>query len=298
MNNTVRVRQSLFYRKLNNVGWVHKILKSPIYGEFFSGKDHLSDVSVERVDDLGEELLFESRSGAVISAVLFRADESRQKATLILGHPACVEGKQYFIDSGYAAYMKGNGFNVIAFDFNGFGESTHGNFLFHEDILAAGKKAKELFPDLPLGYHGVCMGAHWGINAFNDYDHRYSFAVLESPADSWKKYWSKSFKTRFMTSLLLLLKPTLRKNSKMLQRAATMKNIQSILFIYSESDIVVPFETGELYRSKCKLFTEIWTVPEGENGKIMNSPFKEEYVKKVALYFDQQQLHFYKRNHT
>lgn len=75
------------------------------------------------------------------------------------------------------------------FDINGFGESTYGNFSYYEDILAIGIKAKELTPDLQIGYHGISLGGSWATIAFADNSHFYDFANIESAGTTLDEFW-------------------------------------------------------------------------------------------------------------
>jgi len=275
------------------VSWIYKMLKGPFYGSY-RGKGG----SIPEIDGSAtwKELTYKSKSGAMLSALLGTVQENKQKATIVLGHPACKEGKHYFVNSGYANFLMENGYNVLIFDLNGFGKSTCGNFSFHEDIIASGEKAKEIFPDLPMGYHGVAMGAHWATIAFAEIDHRFSFAILESAATSWMEFWAASAKARWMIRFLYPFFPGLRKNSKMIERVKDIKNIQSILFVYSKKDKLTPVSMGEKYKASCKLITDLWTVESAEHANIIGSDEKEQYLEKILDYVHFQQLHFYKKN--
>lgn len=89
-----------------------------------------------------------SKSGATLSGLY--AIANNPKATIVLGHPMGKEAKGYFLKNGYTDLLLSNGYNVVIFDINGFGESSMGNFSYYEDIVSISKKAKELFPNLQI----------------------------------------------------------------------------------------------------------------------------------------------------
>ena len=123
-----------------------------------------------------------SKSGGKITGLLTRTKSENAKATIVLGHPMVKEAKGYFIKNGYTDLLRNNGYNVLIFDSNDFGESTHGNFSFFEDIIAVGTEACKLTPGIPVGYHEISFGGQWATIAFANDKHHYDFAIVESAA--------------------------------------------------------------------------------------------------------------------
>ena len=128
-----------------------------------------------------------SKSGATLSGLYAITDNP--KATIVLGHPMGKEAKGYFLKNGYTDLLLSNGYNVIIFDINGFGESSMGNFSFYEDIVSISKKAKELFPNLQIGYHGISLGGQYATISFADDSHCYDFAIIESAPTTLDEFW-------------------------------------------------------------------------------------------------------------
>lgn len=128
--------------------------------------------------------------------------------------------------------LRQNGYNVLVFDINGFGESTHGNFSYFEDIVAISIKAKELTPNLQIGYHGISLGGQWATIAFTDISHEYNFAIIESAAATLDEFWI-NFPVAYKTlKVLNLLLPKYQQRIRMIDRIRETRKLKSILFIY------------------------------------------------------------------
>ena len=132
-----------------------------------------------------------SKSGGRIKGLFAHSKTKEQKATIVLGHPMGKEAKGYFVKRGYTELLRNNGFNTLIFDINGFGESSHGNFSYYEDIVAIGKKAKQITHGTPIGYFGISLGGQWSTIAFADKTHPYQFAIVESAATTLDEFWTK-----------------------------------------------------------------------------------------------------------
>jgi alpha-beta hydrolase superfamily lysophospholipase len=130
----------------------------------------------------------QSKSGGTIYGLFAKVLTDKVKATIVLGHPMGKEAKGYFLKNGYTDLFRKNGYNTLVFDINGFGESTHGNFYYFEDIVAIGIEAAKLTPNIPIGYHGISLGGQWATIAFADETHKYDFAIIESAATSFTTF--------------------------------------------------------------------------------------------------------------
>jgi pimeloyl-ACP methyl ester carboxylesterase len=63
--------------------------------------------------------------------------------------------KGFWLKQGHAALFRGAGYNVFAFDANGFGESEPSTFDYPGDILSAGLWAQARTPSLREGLAGA-----------------------------------------------------------------------------------------------------------------------------------------------
>lgn len=261
----------------------YKAIKYPFFGSFM----------VKWINPIPEDereqwksVTVKSKSGGMIKGLFGSAKTAIAKATIVLGHPMGKEAKGYFIKRGYTDVLRKNGFNTLVFDINGFGESTHGNFAYYEDIVAIGKEAQRLTPKLPVGYFGISLGGQWGTIAFADEYHPYQFAIVESAATTLDEFWVK-FPTAYKAlKILNLLMPKFKKHINMGERIREAKHLNSLLLIYSESDEWVPLELGKRFKANSPVPTELWTLTEAKHAEIAKSAHREVYFDKIVSYFE------------
>jgi len=262
---------------------LYKILKKPFFGKFMvKWRSPLSNEEQK----LWQKIVVESKSGSNIIGLFRRTELENPKATIVLGHPMGKEAKGYFLKLGYAELLLSNGYNVITYDLNGFGESTSGNFSYFQDVIAIGKKAKELSPNLKIGYHGISLGGQWATIAFADESHSYDFAIIESAATTLNEFWVHfpfAYKTLKLLNFFL---PKYTKEINMVERIKEAKKVKSILFIYSKTDNWTPVSMGERFQKNCSVKSELWIVEEAKHAMIMKSKHSEIYKQKIIDYFN------------
>lgn len=265
---------------------VYKILKKPFFGRFMvQWKNPLAPEAQQH----WELMQVPSKSGGTLVGWFRKTDRVVPKATIVLGHPMGKEAKAYFLKNGYTDLLLGHGYNVVIFDINGFGESTHGNFSYFEDVVAIGQRAKAWTPELPIGYHGISLGGQWATIAFADHTHCYNFAIVESAAVTLEDFWIHypvAYKTLKICYALL---PKYRRTIRMIDRIQEAQGLKSILFIYSLTDPWTPASMGQQFHEKCAVPSEFWTVPEAEHAMMMKSAHREAYQQKIIDYFDRMQ---------
>jgi len=262
---------------------IYKILKRPFFGNFMV--KWRSPLSPEQKKEW-QPISINSKSGGVIKGLFAKSRTNQEKGTIVLGHPMGKEAKAYFIKNGYTDLLRENGFNTVIFDINGFGESTHGNFSYFQDIVAIGIKASELTPGIPIGYHGISLGGQMATIAFADPNHKYSFAIVESAATTLEDFWIKFPVAYKMLTLFNILLPRYRKRVRMIDRIKEAKNLKSLLLIYSKSDDWVAVEMGRKFKENSPVETELWIVDNAKHASIMKSEHRDDYAKKIIDYFD------------
>jgi predicted alpha/beta-fold hydrolase len=263
--------------------FMYKLLKKPFFGRFMvKWQSPLTEAQKAE----WQAVTVSSKSGGIIHG-LFSAAVS-PKATIVLGHPMGKEAKGYFIKHGYTDLLKRNGYNVLVFDINGFGESTHGNFSYDEDIVAISIKAKSLTPDLPIGYHGISLGGQWATIAFTHEAHQYDFAIVESAATSLDEFWINFPMAYRALKVFNFFLPRFRKRILMVERIKEIKHLRSLLLIYSKGDDWVPLGMGERFKANSPVATELWTVDTAKHAAVMKSEEKGVYEEKIIGYFDSQ----------
>lgn len=263
---------------------LYKILKYPFFGNYMvKWKNPLSPEEMNN----WKRVAVKSKSGGTIQGLFSETNAGRPRATIVLGHPMGKEAKGYFLKRGYADFLKNADYNVLVFDINGFGESSHGSFSYYEDIVAIGKKARELTPELPIGYHGISLGAMWSVVALTDESHPYTFAIIESAATTLDEFW-KRFPTPYkVLRILNFLLPSYKGHIAMIERIKEVKHLNALLFIYSRDDAWVPFEMGERYLENSPIASELWSVENAKHAEIVKSKNREEYSVKIVSFFNQ-----------
>lgn len=227
-----------------------------------------------------------SDSGARIRVMASKCD-ANTRGVMVLAHPMGKEAKGYFLKRKYSDLYKRNGYHVVVFDFNGFGESTQGSFSYESDVLAVGKYAANLFPDLPLGYHGVSFGGMWGIIAFKRH-HPYTFALVESAATSLGAFCKLFPVYNIMYKALAFLFFRLEREVNMINQVKHIKKLNRVLFLYTSIDEWVPLKMGEEYHEKCAIPSELWVTNTARHGEIIRSQDKIAYQQKVISFCHEQ----------
>ncbi|WP_276373650.1 alpha/beta hydrolase [Chryseolinea sp. H1M3-3] len=253
-----------------------KLAKTPFFGRFMVRWENPLPA-----DELNQWNSFsvKSNSGGLIKGLWLPA-RSEAAGSIVLGHPMGKEAKGYFLKHGYGQLYQECGLNVFVFDFNGFGESTHGNFSYFEDILAVGHFAVQQFPSVPLFYHGISMGGQWSTITFTQ-NHAYDYAMLESIPTTLDEFWIRfPLPYRFL-KLLYLMMPRYSKKVRMIDRISELKRIKSLLLIYSENDVYTPVSMGARFKAKSNVLTELWTVDDADHAKIIKSKHRKEYENKL-----------------
>lgn len=263
---------------------LYRVVKWPFVGAYaVNWRSPLSDTGKKD----WQSIVVKSESGGRIQGLFAKARTSQTKATIVLGHPMGKEAKGYFIKHGYTDLLLDHGFNTLVFDINGFGESSSGSFSYYQDILAIGDAARSITPDLPIGYHGISLGGQWAIIAFCEPSHPYTFAIIESAAATVEEFWI-NFPTAYkvLRGLNVLL-PRYARKIRPVARMPEIKNLNSLLLIYSHTDSYTPVGMGERLKSVSPVPTELWTVTDAPHALLMRSEHKEEYQKKILEYFNQ-----------
>lgn len=228
-----------------------------------------------------------STTGGLLKT-MYASAVGEPKGTMILGHPMGKEAKAYFLKRGYTDFYRQNGWNIVLFDINGFGESSHGNFFYFDDILAVSQYAKDIFPGQKLGYHGISLGAQWAVIALANPKNCLDFAVLESPATTLDEFWVRFPAAHYALSTLNFLMPALRKKLRMIDHINSVQNTKQILFIYSENDDWVPIEMGRRYHKNCNVPSELFVIPEAKHAEIGRSDHREAYFAALLHFVGKQ----------
>lgn len=244
-----------------------------------------------------EEIRFSGWAGGELAG-LWGAAWKPARGTIVLAHPTSKKAKGYFLDFGHGRFLRNAGYNVLIFDFNGFGESPHRTFQYPHDILAAGREAHRRAPGLPVGLFGVCFGAVYGVCAMTYPNHGFTAAVLEAPyatvdgilASMQRRSGRYLLYTvrRLMMRALMPIRPELRA----LSQVPHIRELEAALFISGEMDDYVDPSVVADFAAACRAsdapaaaHCELWEVPGAEHLKTP-LPDPPAYAQRVLNFFD------------
>jgi len=262
---------------------LYKWMKYPFFGKYMTKWENpLTDEEKKEWESISTR----SKSGGVIKGMFARTKGAKARATVVLGHPMGKEAKGYFLKRGYTDLLREEGFNVVIFDLNGFGESSHGSFSYFEDIVAIGIKTKALTPDLPIGYFGISLGASWATIAFADKTHPYDFAIIESAATSLQEFWIHFPVAYKALKFINFIMPKYIAKLEMIERIKEAKRLRGLLLIYCQKDRWVPLEMGKRFAQNSPVPTQLWVAHKARHAQIMSSPNKDVYQEKILAFLE------------
>ncbi len=137
-----------------------------------------------------EAIQFAGNNRAALSGRWFPAAAPR--GAVVLAHPDRRYGQHWFVKTGWIDFLHAAGFDVLTFDFAGYGESQGGSTYYHEDLEAAARFARRWSGGFPVHVIGLSMGAFVVANAAPKLDFVESL-VLESPYPSFNAWYDRGF---------------------------------------------------------------------------------------------------------
>jgi len=222
------------------VSRIHRLLRKPFFGRFevpWEWPSNANQAAWERV-------AFGSPNGARLAG-LWGAAEGDARATLVLAHPMGKAAKGFWLRHGHAGLFRDAGFNVLAFDANGFGESEPASFDYPADILAAGLWAQDRQPALPVGLVGASFGAGWGLCSMARPGSPYRAAVLEAAFPTLPEFW-RHYPVAYATlRVSQVVWPSIEAKLRPEREAAKVMGNPSVLLVYGDQDKYTPPEHGK-----------------------------------------------------
>lgn len=260
------------------------LLKKPFFGRFrVPWKNPLTEEQAVHWSPLE----IPSKTGAVLQLLWRQTDNAR--GTVILGHPMGKAAKGVFLKNGHAQRLIDKGFNVMLFDFNGFGESGMGSFYYFEDVEAVVEKTKSLAPDLPLGYHGISLGGMW-VSPYLSREHNLiDYAIIESASTSLPEFWKHYPLAYKVLMFSFALMPKKAEYLKPINHMSELKGVKEIFFIYSDSDIYTPAEMGERMHAEATIKKNLWIAQDAEHALIFKK-YENVYWDKVIGFFEKNMI--------
>lgn len=240
---------------------LYRLLKTPFFGRY---RRPWSFPIAESPGDW-RGVTFASGSGARLAGLFGASRVEPACGNVLLAHPMGADAKGFFLKDGHARFLRDSGFNVLLFDFNGFGESEEGNFSYIEDILAAGRELERLAPRLPAAVVGVSFGGAWALCALSREAHGFSVAVIEGAFTTLMEYWQRFPVARVVLRALSALLPQLERSLRPIAQIRAVRDLRRMLLLYGESDRWTPTDMGQRLFEACPLAESdrfLWKLPQ------------------------------------
>lgn len=221
---------------------IYRLLKNPFFGRYrvaaWRWPENVAAAGWKRVR-------FESPSGAWLSGFLGRGRIEGVKRGVVLAHPIGASAKGFFLKNGVAEVLRTAGFDVLLFDFNGFGDSESGDFDYPGDLIAAGNYLRQESGVEKVGVLGVSFGAAWAICALSRASHPFFAAVLDSPFARLEEYWARHRLAYVALRAMRIARPGLVKELTPIERISEMHGARSVLLVFGKEDEVTPVSVGQ-----------------------------------------------------
>lgn len=263
----------------------HRILRKPFFGRF-----EVPWTWPQAIPQQGWEAVSIPVSAQHTLAGYWKSAENA-KATVVLAHPMGKSAKAFWLRYGHADLFIANGYNVLIYDANGFGESQGFSFQYPNDIYAAGVFAQNKAPELNVGLIGASFGAAWGLCSLAQANHPYKMAVLEGVFPTLPEFWKHYPVAHAVLQASNIVVPKFNRELNPLRKSGQIKQKPPILLMYSESDIYTPPIFGHKLKAALEPHTsvELHTVQSAEHTHIYRDQ-PEQYQARVLPFLTQHLL--------
>ena len=259
---------------------LHRAGKKLFFGRFQKPWRWPEQVS----EDGWERVAIENRSGARLAAI-FGGARGEAHGAVVLAHPMGAAAKAFWLRQGHADLFRNSGFHVLAFDFNGFGESESSDFNYPGDLIAAGELMRERVAPLPVAVVGCSFGAGYAMCAMAKDGHPFRAAVLESTFPSLPFYWRPYRIPYLFLRASQVVAPGFERRLRPILAATQLKARPHILLIHGEADSVTPVYVGDELRAAMSghASVELWTVPGADHTYAFRTR-PDEYAQRVTSF--------------
>ena len=246
-------------------------------------------------------------------AGLWRPAAAPSKGAVVLAHHLWPGAKGYFLKYGHARMLREAGYDVLVFDFNGFGESPSVGFDYEWEVRAAGLEAARRSGGKPVALFAQCFGAGWGaMKAVAEPGQPFQALVAVSPYPSLLEYYTartgrwNTRRERWMRQRLpratyrlgcLLHLGRARKARTAIEDATRAVGLKAMLLIYGERDELAPPQVGERYlaamtqaqatRGDEAARPELWVVPNGDHPHV-HAGAPDAFRERVVAFLDRE----------
>ncbi|MFS2035106.1 alpha/beta hydrolase [Polaromonas sp. CT11-55] len=217
----------------------HYLLKKPFFGRFMKPWRWPADVPQEG----WERVRITSRSTSRLEAIVART-LLPPRGVVVCAHPMGYACKGFWLRHGHAQALLDAGFHVVAFDFNGFGESPSTNFDFPGDVLSVGNWARGAFAGLPVHALTASFGAMNTLSAIAEADFPYDKVVAEGCSPTLPDFWKAYPFAHAVLNISRRISPQAELRLRPVHHLARMRDVD-VLLIHSRVDRWTPVHFGD-----------------------------------------------------
>jgi pimeloyl-ACP methyl ester carboxylesterase len=259
---------------------LHRLGKKVFFGRFqkrWRWPEGIAESDWERV-------AFRRGNGPRLAAV-FGAARGEAAGAAVLAHPMGVAAKGFWLKQGHGELLRRNGFHVLAFDFNGFGESESDDFDYPNDLIAAGEYLRDRVAPLPLAVVGCSFGAGYAVCAMAKEAQPFRAAVLEAAFPSLPFYWRSYPIPRLFLRASQVVYPRFERELRPIGAAPNLKGNPHVLLIHGDIDSVSPASVGAQLQEAMsgRAAVELWTVPGADHTAAFRVQ-RDEYGRRVTAF--------------
>ena len=217
----------------------HHLLKKPFFGRFMKPWRWPADVSREGWD----RVRIDSRSTSRLEAIVARTPLPA-RGVVVCAHPMGFACKGFWLRHGHAQALLDAGFHVVAFDFNGFGESPSTNFDYPGDVISVGSWARGAFPGLPVHALTASFGAINTLSAIDETDFPFDKVVAEACPPTLPDFWKAYPFAQAVLNISRRISPQGELRLRPVHHLANMRDVD-VLLIHSRGDRWTPVHFGD-----------------------------------------------------
>lgn len=186
------------------------------------------------------------RSGERNIRIVTKIPAQNVQGIVILAHPYLADASHFFLAHGHVFLYEKLNYQVILFDFNGFGESPFYDFNFDLDILDVYRWTRSINPELPVFLHGISFGASQIVRFLKNHDTTVNAAIIENCLDKSIHYFKARNKKiyRFLR-VMGRIRPSIREEGDFVEIIRHARNIRKLAFIYGKEDSLTTIEMGK-----------------------------------------------------
>lgn len=263
--------------------WHHQ-LKKPFFGRFMKPWRWPADVPTTG----WEPLAITNGSGSPLAALLRLAPQAR--GVVVCAHPMGLASKGFWLRYGHAQALLDAGYHVLAFDFNGFGESPSTNFDYPGDVMAAGRWARQRFAGFPVHVLCASFGAINTLSAIDDPAFPFDSVAAEGCPPSLPQFWKVYPFAHAVLQLARFLAPAGERRLRPVAHLPQAKPGVPLLLIHSHGDSWTPVAFGDELERAVPVTTHLTRVvlDKAEHTHGMRDE-PQRYLRAVLEFFEESQ---------